>query len=185
MDPIEQHLRSFWPDREAHALTWDIGPVEELPRGFHIWRIAPKEPGESWVYVTSGASTISIGQDYAVEFLLVSPIDDLLNLETLAVVTSYQAATSTKVDLNATLNLGRPWLPGSQCSHLLVSLPYIHGPKLEWLEQKGKRPIRFLWLLPITESEKTFAVENGIEAIESRFEDAAIIPDDPCRGSVV
>ena len=69
--------------------------------------------------------------------------------------------------------IGAPWLPGSACDHLLVSLPYLHGPDLE----KCALPeghARILWLLPITTEEKDFRIEHGTDALEERFDEAGI-----------
>jgi Suppressor of fused protein (SUFU) len=42
---------------------------------------------------------------------------------------------------------------------------------------------RILWLLPITRAEKDFRHENGLEALESLFDDHAIDPVDPKQTS--
>ena len=80
------------------------------------------------------------------------------------------------------MNLGRPWLPGSSCTHGLVSLPYLDGPDLEWLQHAR---IRFLWLVPITERELEFKKTHGLEALEERFEAKQFDFLDPRRPSVV
>jgi hypothetical protein len=45
--------------------------------------------------------------------------------------------------------------------------------------------IQVLWLLPITEQEKTFRHSHDLEALEQRLDAAAVIPTDPHRTSVV
>jgi hypothetical protein len=65
--------------------------------------------------------------------------------------------------------VGEPWLPGSRCDHLLICLPYPFGPELQTCHV-GDRHVDFLWLLPITTGERDFKVANGLEALESRFE---------------
>lgn len=103
-------------------------------------------------------------------------------IELLAMVVYYHA--TEHLDLNHTLPIGRAWLPGSFCDHLLVSLPYPFGPRLERISGR-LRGARALWLLPITASEQAYAKANGIEALEVRFDEAAINPLDPTRGPVV
>ena len=44
---------------------------------------------------------------------------------------------------------------------------------------------RILWLLPISEEEKVFRHTHGLEALEQKFQDAAIVPVDPHREPVI
>jgi len=44
---------------------------------------------------------------------------------------------------------------------------------------------RILWLLPITETERDFKAQHGLEALEQRFDDASRQYSDPQRASVV
>jgi hypothetical protein len=55
------------------------------------------------------------------------------------------------------VNLGEPWLPGSACDHGLISLPYPWGPELE----------------------------DGLAALEERFQAARLDFTNPGRASVV
>jgi hypothetical protein len=82
-----------------------------------------------------------------------------------------------------TVPIGEPWVPRSTCDHLLVSLPYPFGPDLELCDWDGDHA-RLLWLLPITEAERDIKAEHGLEALEQRFDDAAIKYWDPARSSV-
>ncbi len=66
----------------------------------------------------------------------------------------------------------------------MVSLPYPFGPKLEWLES-GEVRTRVLWLLPITSAERAFLTSDGVNALEQKFDDAAIEYWDIDRPSVV
>jgi Suppressor of fused protein (SUFU) len=63
-------------------------------------------------------------------------------------------------------------------------LPYLDGPRLEWLNIPG-RPIRFLWLIPVTAAEVEFTKRHGIEAFESALESASFNYLDPSRKSIV
>jgi hypothetical protein len=75
--------------------------------------------------------------------------------------------------LGHTFPIGEPWLPGSSCTSMLVSLPYPFGPELE----RCRTPmgdVRVLWLLPITEAERQYKVTAGLLALEQRFDAAAL-----------
>lgn len=54
-------------------------------------------------------------------------------------MTAHFHRTGSALGLGHTVNFGRPWLPGSSCTHGLVSLPYLFGPELEWLQQPSTR----------------------------------------------
>jgi len=87
------------------------------------------------------------------------------------------------LDLGHTVPIGEPWLPGSSCDHLLVSLPYPFGPDLESCSWDGGHA-RLLWMLPITDAEREYKTQNGLDALEERLEQAAVHPTDGGRPSV-
>ncbi len=101
----------------------------------------------------------------------------------LLAVTAHYHRTGKRLKAGDTVNFGRPWLPGSQCSRGILSTPYLDGPKLEWLEVGNVR-VRFLWLIPVTDSEVQFSRTNGLEALEFRFESGNFDYLDPARPSV-
>jgi len=108
-----------------------------------------------------------------------------LHTELLTAVAHYHR-TGAKLGLGHTVNFGRPWLPDSLCTFGLISLPYIDGPKLEWLPlDSADHCARLLWLVPITEAEVAFKKAHGVEALEERLEAAHFDYIDPQRASVV
>lgn len=142
-------------------------------------RVAPTGRDGVWVYITSGAA-VRHTPDGHLEFFIISPVDDVIQVETLAMVTNFALDCRYQVRLGSILDIGRPWLPKSRCDHLLVSLPYPYGPKLEELGPAT----RILWLLPITHAEADFAREHGVEALEQCFEREQLQYFDPSRSSV-
>jgi len=72
---------------------------------------------------------------------------------------------------------------GSCCDHLLVGLPYPFGPQLQ-LCHAGDRHVEFLWL-PITADERAYKADHGLDALESRFEQAQLKYWDPQRQSIL
>lgn len=89
-----------------------------------------------------------------------------------------------KLGRGHTLPLGEPWMAGSQCDYFLVSLPYPFGPDLE-IAHVGDRHVEFLWLLPITQAERAHKISDGLEALESRFEEAGLRYWEINRASIV
>lgn len=69
--------------------------------------------------------------------------------------------TRSRLKVGSTINIGRSWMEGSAADHLLVSLPYPYGPALERCEL-GERPVRFLWLVPITGAEASLVHSEGL-----------------------
>jgi hypothetical protein len=49
----------------------------------------------------------------------------------------------------------------------------------------GEPPVRILWLLAITKREAEFARDEGIEALEQRFEQIPVDSLDPTRRSAI
>ncbi|MFC7243164.1 suppressor of fused domain protein [Catellatospora aurea] len=180
------HLQARFPQRRAEVLGAPRGPILRRVPGFHVIRLAPGRGEHGWIYVTAGLWEVTRQHGHALEFVLHAPHESDRHVQTLAMTAYYHASGgSFALDHGHTVPIGRPWLPGSACDHLLVSLPYPWGESLEFCDLPDGGHIRVLWLLPITKAERRFKRANGLEALESRLEAAEIIPTDPHRGSVV
>ena len=118
-----------------------------------------------------------------IELHLFSPVESPAHVELLTAIAHYHR-TAARLGVGHTVNFGRPWLPGSRCTHGLISLPYLDGPTLELLSGNDVT-VRFLWLIPITPRELEFKKERGLDALERRFEEAEFRYLDPRRESVV
>jgi hypothetical protein len=178
---VEAHYASVWAPPEER-LRWPEGPAGELPDDFCVLRV--RRSDEAWAYATRGMS--QPGDDQRLELHLLVPVGseavaDRSVAELLTAVAHYHRTGAT-LGLGHTVNFGRPWLPGSRCTHGLVSLPYLDGPALEWLEGTQTR---FLWLVPVTRAEVEFKKRKGLDALEERFERQQFDYLDPQRPSVV
>ena len=89
-----------------------------------------------------------------------------------------------RLGLGHTVPMGEPLAEGSECDHVLVSLPYPYGPKLREL-RVGRRTRPLLWLLPITRAEREYKKANGLEALEVLFDQESFEHWNPHRPSVV
>ncbi|HYD13669.1 MAG TPA: suppressor of fused domain protein [Allosphingosinicella sp.] len=121
-----------------------------------------------WVYATR---CMSQPEDESPVELHMFGATDASELVELLYMTAYFHRTAEHLDLGHSVNFGKPWLPGSDCDHGLISLPYLDGPKLEILDERGAK-CRCYWLIPITASEVAFKRANGLDALEERFEQA-------------
>jgi hypothetical protein len=177
---IADHYAKSWRGA-GEALKWRLGPTEQLPPGFHILVFAPRADREMWTYATCGMSQQNDAPP--IELHLFSPVCTETHVELLTVIAHFHL-TGAYLDVGHTVNFGRPWLVKSHCDHGFISLPYLDGPKLEWLEAT-ERNIRFLWLVPITPEELRFKKTYGLEALEDRLEERQFNYLNPTRSSVV
>jgi hypothetical protein len=91
---------------------------------------------------------------------------------------------SQRLELGHTLPIGEPRTGGSQCDHLLIALPYPYGADFQICAWEGRHS-RILAAHPITAAERALKAEHGLEALESRLEDARADFPNPHRRSVV
>lgn len=182
-EATETHLRSFFTGHDVQVLDYDLGfrRRRKVP-GFRIAVVGPGPRYTGWTYVTVGCWSAVNVEGHGLEFVMTSRQRQTAVIDLLAMVAFYHA--DHHLDHWHTMPIGEPWLPGSACDHLLVSLPYMHGPDLEECTLPDGHA-RLLWLLPITPAEKAFRQQHDTEALEQRFDDAAIDPADPLRASVV
>lgn len=181
-DLVRRHVADFFPGRDHEEFRWTAGPIGERLPGFRVRRIAPAQRTDPWVYTTIGAWQATDGQD-SKEFFLLSPTESPAHVETLAMVTYFHADHRYRLSIGSSVNIGRPWMDGGISDHLLVSLPYPYGPRLEHLDADGTH-VQFLWLVPITSAEAAYKNERGLEALEQLL-DSGVDVLDPRRPSLV
>ena len=182
---LRAHLGHVWPDRQKREFVWTAGPAHmALPR-LRVCRLAPPTPGEAWIYASLGLWEVTVEAERAVEFFIISRAEDPIHVETLFMLAHAQATGLYHLNLGATVNLGRGWVDGSPLTYLMASIPYLHGPQLEWCHIRADLHIRFLWLVPLHEVERDFIRQHGHEALEARLEQHGIDPTDPVRAAVV
>lgn len=182
---ISEHQHRYFRGHQVRERRWPSDRITERVPGLYVHEFGPGPRFERWSYTTVGVWHATHNEHgHGVEFVMSSPTQDDRIVELLTINAFYHAGPPTqRLDLGHTVPIGEPWLPGSTCDHLLVSLPYPYGSDLEVSEWVGGHA-RHLWLLPITEAERAFKVEQGVEALEQAFDEAAIIPTDPLRPSV-
>ena len=182
---IELHLRRFFREHDGiHFQTWP-GPIGTRLPGFRVMVIPPGPRIGLWTYASIGCHAVRDG-DHANEFVLLAPDASDAHVELMTMVGHYHASPKAgdRLGVGHTVPIGRAWLPGSSCKTLLVSTPYPFGPELEnCVDPDGH--VQVVWLLPITEQEHAYAKSNGLEALEQKFDDAALEYWAPNRPSVV
>jgi hypothetical protein len=177
---IKEHYSRCW-SADCESIKFDRGPIDDLPSAFRILRFRPRVNRTMWTYATQCMSRPVDGEGVELHMFTDGAHDEVVEL---LVATAHYHRTGMRLGLGHTVNFGQPWIAGSQCDRGLLSLPYLDGPALEWLERDGVK-IHFLWLVPVTGTEVAFAHRNGIEALERRFEASNFNYVDPLRPAVV
>lgn len=176
----EDHYKRVWKT-QLERCEFSAGPIHELPAGFSVLKAAPYGERQTWTYATCGMSPLD--DQFPIELHMFSPRESREIVE-LLYVTAHYHNTGSKLGLWHTVNFGRPWLDSSICDHGLISLPYLDGPSLENMTV-GLTTVRVYWLIPISAAEVAFKIQEGVEALEQRFEQADFEYLNPNRSSVV
>lgn len=184
-DLIFDHYRRFWGRNRVEDVHWTPGPMAAGLPDFHIAEVRPMTATDMWTFATVGAWRGTEHDDHGLEFVAVSRSESPVVMQKLAMVAYYHAGGGAdRLGAGHLMPIGEFWIEGSTLDALLLSLPYLWGPKLEHCELSD-RHIQVVWVLPITSAERAFAREHGVEALEQRFEEAAIDYLDPFRESVL
>lgn len=177
---IAAHYVNAW-GRVGHPQPFAAGRALELPSDFTVLAYPPSNLRPYWTYATCGMSQAP--DPRGLELFMFAPYRSPELVE-LLFATAHYHRTGAALDLGHTVNFGRPWVGASPCTHGLVSLPYLDGPKLEHAIIRNT-PVRVLWLVPITPQERAFKIEHGLAALEVEFERAGLQFARPGRESVV
>ena len=186
-NPILGHISTFFGKCAISCHRWPLPPKRPMPESWNSLfvaevRKARKFPGQI-VYLTSGAWRLTSGEP-RLEFMMCAWKPSIAYVRILTMLASFHQDPDFPLDVGHRIEIGWPWLPGSTCDRLLLSLPYPFGPDLEWLKW-GDVPIRFLWALPITARESEFAGSHSVEELEQLFDEVKLSYLDPYRKSVI
>jgi len=181
---ICKHLKKIFPESEQEILKWSVGGIVNSIPDFIVCRLKQSNENKSWIYVSMGASKFLNKISEHIEFVLLAPFEDERLVEVLAMVSHYHSNSEYRLQLGSIINIGQGWVDGSDCDHLLVSLPYFKGQDFEQCLIE-KHLVRLLWLIPITDKEHSFARDNGVEALEEIFESKNTRITDPFRDSEI
>jgi hypothetical protein len=139
-----------------------------------VVKVAPTSPDGMWIFATIGAWRATETEPRSLEFVSVAKSDDASVILRTAITAYYHAGPAeNRLGVGHTFPIGEGWVDGSPLEAVLVSLPYLWGPRLEHC-QLTDRHIQVLWLLPIYETEREFGKAHGLESLEQRFERAPI-----------
>jgi len=180
-EEIIAHYTTVW-NNHPKVYLWDKGPIEKMSSNFRVLEFGPTSKRKMWTYATCCLSE-KFNND-RIELHLFSNRQDEGLIELLTVVAYYHQNTR-RINLNETINFGKPWQDDSACSYGFISLPYLDGPDLENLITRNNLPTKFYWLLPITENESKYKTAHGPEALEKLFDGPGFNYVNPKRPSLV
>jgi hypothetical protein len=180
---VLRHYQQIWGE-PAYEAWWARGPIGELPASFRVVVFDPTRQRSVWVYSTCGMSDAP--GESAIELHLFSPAEYSGHIELLTVVAHYHRTGHPLDVVGSTVNFGREWMPGSSLTYGLISRPYRDGRSLENLRDQDENVLlRCYWLLPITQSEREYKKQFGLEKLETLFDQLGLQYADPQRASVV
>ncbi|MEU4689725.1 suppressor of fused domain protein [Actinoplanes sp. NPDC023714] len=178
---------SFEQCATAHySERWKVAPQtrrltagrhHDLPSWFSVLEFQRER---TWCYATVG---MSAGEPDGIEAFLVTPEQNPRAVEFLYSLTHYNL-TGAPLDLGHTVNFGEDLWDGSGLDHGFLSFPYVEEPGFETFDCDGART-DVAWLIPITAAERDYKKQNGVEALETLFEDRSLDYLNPARGSLV
>jgi hypothetical protein len=170
---VENHVSVIWPWREVQSKQWTRGRnTLEIPN-LRVLEVHPSAQDGGWAYASVGAWRTEAESHRSQEFVLLSPEQSDANVELLAMVASAHNDARYRIRENAIIDIGRPWLPGSLCDHILVAQPYFLDEG-QGQVQVDDLEISYLWLVPITPPEAEFGRQVGGHVLFHEFADADV-----------
>jgi hypothetical protein len=181
---IYDHVAAFWLNSTISEERWEHGPIEKNIPGFRVLKLKSNQWDRPIIYATSGCFSVKAEEHVRHEFFLISPTEDIRHVETMTKLANFYADKDYTLEVGTIVSIGAPWMEGSKCNNLLISIPYPYGPKLEWLKTNDAC-VRFLWALPITEREAGFAELHGFFALEEKLDACKVNYLDIHRPSII
>jgi hypothetical protein len=178
LEQLKQHLETNW-GKSTDMKGQISDPLKKMSEDFFVLEFTPSDKHSFWIYSTLGMSTDT--PSHLIELHVFSHKQDSALIELLTITASFHR-NNTSLGLHHTVNFGQPWQDDSTCSFGFISLPYMDGEALELFNFESGH-LHNLWLLPITESERDYKMENGWDALEQQFEECGLDYLNPLRPS--
>jgi len=175
---LDDALASHRATRFGMMLT---GPMRRRDKRFGVVTFEPYDPAGPTLYL----STAITRGTRSTSFFALADRPARGHVETLTLMAwRHLEGTLPPLQAGTVVPIGRPWLPRSPLSWVLVSPPYPLGPSWPELQLPSGR-WDLLWAQPITSREAQYARGYGVEALQRRFSRAGIRFTAGHRDSVV
>jgi Suppressor of fused protein (SUFU) len=170
------HFTRYWrATPRRRQLT--AGRYHELPSWF---RVLEFQRERTWRYTTVGMSE---GESDGIEAFLIVRDQNLRAVELLYALAHFHR-TGAPLNLGHTVNFGTALWDGSNLDHGFLSFPYVDANGFDSFECDGRKT-HVTWVIPITASERNYKKTDGVEALETLFEEHGLDYLNPARPSVV
>lgn len=173
---IRHHLTDVWAKHNLKEFVWTLESAKpSIVREFRVLALESEVDSEPAVYASCGAWQAPTNEDARYEFFLLAPDANAAHVETLTMLSNFHSSGEFGVEPGKIISLGRSWVDGANCDHILVSVPYLIEPNFEFFNVPDTEMyIRLLWLMPITAKEAEYGKEFGVEKLENLFESCAV-----------
>ena len=175
-----EHFSKFW-NSSPSILKLNQGPIVSDFDDFCILEYPPSTTRNGWTYSTCGIGKYS--DKSKIEFHMISSDQNHLIGEILTYL-AYYHLTKSPLGLGHTIPFGIKLTSVSVCDYGFISLPYLDGPRLEDFIV-GDENVKCYWMIPITENERKYKSQNGVEALEELFDSPDFDFDDLSRKSLI
>lgn len=164
---LDDALSSHRATRFGTMLT---GPMRHRDRRFGVVTFEPYDPAGPTLYLSTAVTRGS----RSTSFFALSDEPERGHVETLTLLAwRHVEGTLPPLEAGTVVPIGRPWLPRSPLSWVLVSPPYPLGPTGQALSLPSGRWDLY-WAQPISSREAQFARGYGVQALQDRFSRAGI-----------
>ena len=181
---FDKHLRRCFPDGEHEDVVPKRAGIEDVLPGFRVRRIAPDDPAEPWIYVTTAPRSPPGPARTGPSTCSPPGRRPRARRDARGAGERQRRSGEQRLGVGSVIALGRPWIAGAPAEHLLVAPPYPFGAGVEVCEL-AERDVVVLWLLPITAAEARFVRAQGYDAFEEIMRRDAFNVADPARASLV
>jgi|GEM_PF-1200923 len=193
-------IHEYLHERESHYTRF-LGPLDQQiyhstdikPVHIDIYQFAPTEDRPYWTLITGGMSDgpqlVPLAEDYRsprAEILMYAAEPKPWMISVLKGLAEMPFEHDTHLHYWHTVQNGQPMTaePSKLTAYFFLP-PYFEHPEFPRLTIAGDR-VDFLWMIPITEAERQYAVRKGGQALERVIERAnpPIVVDESRRSLV-
>jgi Suppressor of fused protein (SUFU) len=164
---IREHAQGYFVDATISEHQWRDRTIRRFFPQFRVLEISPGSVCNFWTFVSSGGHKTKHKNAGLTEFMIITEKPDLRQIQLLGMNAVYYK--DHYLEPGDSYAIGEPWVAGSRCDHILISLPYPYGQDWEICGLENGH-LHIYWLLPITSEEHEYKVKNGAEALEELFE---------------
>ncbi|MFH9745106.1 recombinase family protein [Streptomyces anulatus] len=158
------------------VVVCDLGPERrEAVPDLRVLVVGPGPRSDSWAYVTAGCWAAMEKDGHGLEFVMTTHARDQRFIDLMAMIAYYHCG-GHQLDLEHSMPIGEPWVPGSTCNHLLISLPRSRD-RVRSSVRKGPSVANLVYKRVSTDQQST--ARQDLALAEAGIEDPVVFEEDP------